>query len=52
MSFVSVKDYPNQKELLSKDEVFSTACDIFIPAATEGTITEDNFHLLNTKIIY
>ena len=45
------KDYPNQKELLSKDEVFSTACDIFIPAATEGTITEDNFHLLNTKLI-
>ena len=44
-------DYPNQEELKTRDEVFSANCDIYIPAATEGTINEENYHLLNTKII-
>jgi len=44
-------EYPNQNELKSREEVFSTNCDIYIPAATEGTINEENYHLLNAKII-
>jgi glutamate dehydrogenase (NAD(P)+) len=44
-------EYPDKNELKSRDEVFSANCDIYIPAATEGTINEENYHLLNTKII-
>ena len=44
-------DYPKQAELKEKLEVLSAECDIFIPAATEGTITEENEKLLNTKVI-
>ena len=44
-------DYENQNELLQRDHVFSKECDIFIPAAMEGTINELNQGDLNTKII-
>ena len=44
-------DYENQNELLPRDHVFSKECDIFIPAAMEGTINELNQGDLNTKII-
>ena len=44
-------EYPDQNELKSREEVFSANCDIYIPAATEGTINEENYHLLDTKII-
>ena len=43
--------YPNQEELKTKQEVFLNSCDIFIPAATEGTINEDNHEQLSTKLI-
>ena len=45
------KNYSNQVELKSREEVFSENCDIYIPAATEGTITDANYNLLNAKII-
>ena len=45
------KDYPNQNELKTRDEVFEKKSDIFIPAAREGTVTEENQAKLNTKII-
>ena len=45
------KNYSNQAELKTKEEVFSENCDIYIPAATEGTITDENYNLLNAKII-
>ena len=44
-------NYPNQVELKTREEVFSENCDIYIPAATEGTITDENYNLLNAKII-
>ena len=44
-------NYPNQAELKTREEVFSENCDIYIPAATEGTITNENYNLLNAKII-
>ena len=31
--------------------MLSVGCDIFIPAAREGTITEENQKILNTKLI-
>ena len=46
------KNYPNQNELKTREDVFSADCDIYIPAATEGTITEENYDLLNAKIIF
>lgn len=45
------KDYPNQNEIKSREELLSVGCDIFIPAAREGTITEENQKILNTKLI-
>ena len=45
------KNYPNQNELKTREDVFSADCDIYIPAATEGTITDENYDLLNAKII-
>ena len=45
------KDYPNQMEIKSREELLSVGCDIFIPAAREGTITEENQKILNTKLI-
>ena len=45
------KHYSNQAELKTKEEVFTENCDIYIPAATEGTITDENYNFLNTKII-
>ena len=45
------KDYPNQTELKTRDEVFEKKSDIFIPAAREGTVTEENQAKLNAKII-
>lgn len=45
------RNYSNQAELKTREEVFSEKCDIYIPAATEGTITNENYNLLNTKII-
>lgn len=45
------KDYPNQNEIKSREELLSVGCDIFIPAAREGTITEENQKMLNTKLI-
>ena len=45
------RNYSNQEELKTREEVFSEKCDIYIPAATEGTITNENYNLLNTKII-
>ena len=45
------EDFPNQNQLKSKEEVFAAECDIFIPAAQEGTVTEENHNLLNAKII-
>ena len=44
-------EYPKQSEIKTRDEILSVGCDIFIPAAKEGTITEDNQKILNTKII-
>ena len=44
-------NYTNQAELKTREEVFSENCDIYIPAATEGTITDENYNLLNAKII-
>ena len=44
-------NYSNQAELKTREEVFSENCDIYIPAATEGTITNENYNLLNAKII-
>ena len=44
-------NYANQAELKTREEVFSENCDIYIPAATEGTITDENYNLLNAKII-
>ena len=44
-------NYANQEELKTREEVFSENCDIYIPAATEGTITNENYNLLNAKII-
>ena len=44
-------NYSNQAELKTREEVFSENCDIYIPAATEGTITDENYNLLNAKII-
>tara|TARA_B100000927_G_scaffold266084_1_gene239250 strand:+ start:27750 stop:29150 length:1401 start_codon:yes stop_codon:yes gene_type:complete len=45
------KDYPNHNEIKSREELLSVGCDIFIPAAREGTITEENQKILNTKLI-
>ena len=45
------KNYPNQDELKTRGDVFSADCDIYIPAATEGTITDENYDVLNAKII-
>ena len=45
------KEYPNQNEIKSREELLSIGCDIFIPAAREGTITEENQKILNTKLI-
>ena len=45
------KNYLNQAELKTREEVISENCDIYIPAATEGTITDENYNLLNAKII-
>ena len=45
------KNYLNQAELKTREEVISENCDIYIPAATEGTISEENYNLLNAKII-
>ena len=36
---------------LSPEEVFSKETDIFIPAAREGTVTEENQSNLNAKIV-
>ena len=45
------KNYPNQNELKTREDVFTADCDIYIPAATEGTITDENYDVLNAKII-
>ena len=45
------KDYPSQNEIKSREELLSVGCDVFIPAAREGTITEENQKILNTKLI-
>ena len=45
------KNYPNQNELKTREDVFTADCDIYIPAATEGTITDENYDVLNAKLI-
>jgi len=45
------EDFPNPEQLKSREEVFAAECDIFIPAAQEGTVTEENHNQLNAKII-
>jgi len=45
------EDFPHPNQLKSKEEVFASECDIFIPAAQEGTVTEENHGKLNAKII-
>ena len=39
----------NLNELKSREEVFAAECDIFIPAAQEGTVTEENQKCLMQK---
>ena len=46
-----VKDCPFGADIKSKDEVFASDCDIFIPAATEGTVTEQNQEQIKAKVI-
>ena len=45
------KNYPNQNELKTREDVFTADCDIYIPAATEGTVTDENYDVLNAKLI-
>ncbi len=46
-----VKDCPFGADVKIKDEVFASDCDIFIPAATEGTVTEQNQEQIKAKVI-
>ena len=46
-----VKDCPFGADIKTKDEVFASECDIFIPAATEGTVTEQNQEQVRAKVI-
>ena len=46
-----VKDCPFGADIKTKDEVFASNCDIFIPAATEGTVTEQNQEQIKAKVI-
>jgi glutamate dehydrogenase (NAD(P)+) len=46
----SVLDYP-EGEKLGSDDVVSIPCDIWIPAARPDVISENNVHLLNTKLV-
>jgi glutamate dehydrogenase (NAD(P)+) len=46
-----VNDCPFGADIKTKDEVFASDCDIFIPAATEGTVTEQNQEQIKAKVI-
>ena len=46
-----VKNCPFGADIKTKDEVFASDCDIFIPAATEGTVTEQNQEQIKAKVI-
>jgi glutamate dehydrogenase (NAD(P)+) len=46
-----IKDCPFGADIKTRDEVFASDCDIFIPAATEGTVTEQNQEQIKAKVI-
>lgn len=54
MEFVAqgnkVTDFPGV-EIKDRDDVFTTKCDIFLPCALENSITKENAHLIDCKII-
>ncbi len=46
----SLKGYPGGKAI-SRDEFFSTPCDIFVPAATELQIKKTEANMMDTKVV-
>jgi len=46
----SVAGFPNA-DVMNKDRIFGTECDILIPAALNGVITENNVGEINTKMV-
>ncbi|XMB66911.1 Glu/Leu/Phe/Val dehydrogenase [Mycoplasmatota bacterium zrk1] len=54
MEFVAkgnkVSDFPGV-EVKDRDAVFTTKCDIFLPCALENSITKENAHAIDCKII-
>lgn len=46
----TVLDFPGS-EKITVDELFSLRCDIFVPAALENSITAENAHKVDAKII-
>ncbi|QVK20649.1 Glu/Leu/Phe/Val dehydrogenase [Mycoplasmatota bacterium] len=54
MEFVAkgnkVSDFPGV-EVKDRDAVFTTKCDIFLPCALENSITKENAHVIDCKII-
>jgi glutamate dehydrogenase/leucine dehydrogenase len=46
----SVAGFPNA-DVMNKDRIFSTECDILIPAALNGVITENNVGEINAKMV-
>jgi glutamate dehydrogenase/leucine dehydrogenase len=46
----TVKDFPDA-EGITTEEIFSTECDVFIPAAVENVITRETAPLIKTKMV-